>query len=339
MLTLFLAPTGQVITASALSQAAADEDLDSLKEQADQAREELEQATEDYTQREEALEAAQEELVQTLHELQQTEVRLSEMREPLAQLASTLYQQPDVGVLGLMTSGSIDSDLQAEAHVLKLSENQEAVLSEANDLRDRQIELTSAAQELQSETQLERVELADDLDALRAQSEESTDRLMQELENRGLSVDAYMAGIECDASAGTAAAGYPNGLLPQGSLCELHQSGHFLRADAAVDLLRLNEAFTEHFGKELCITSSYRDLANQQRVYAEQPPGYAAVPGTSNHGLGLAVDLCGGVQTQGSPEFNWLEANSREYNWFHPQWAYSSPFEPWHWEHTASGGS
>jgi LAS superfamily LD-carboxypeptidase LdcB len=60
----------------------------------------------------------------------------------------------------------------------------------------------------------------------------------------------------------------------------------------------------------------------------------AAVPGHSNHGYGTAVDLCGGVQNQGSAQFNWLRANSRKYEWFHPSWAYSSPFEPWHWEYT-----
>ncbi|MFC7326653.1 D-alanyl-D-alanine carboxypeptidase family protein [Marinactinospora rubrisoli] len=338
VLVLSLFAGTQVLMAPLTDQAAADVDLDTLKQEAEQARDELEEATEAYTEREEALESAQEELVQTLHELQQTELQLSEMRVPLAQLASTLYKQPDVGVMGLMTSDTIDADLRAESHVVKLSEDQDAMLAEANNLREQQTELTTAAQELQAQTQLERVELAADLEELRQQSEESTERLTNELEARGLSVDAYMAGVECDPTAGEAAAGYPNGLVPQNALCELHESGHFLRADAAVDFLMMNEAFTENFGKEICLTSSYRDLANQQRVYVEQPPGNAAVPGTSNHGWGLAVDMCGGVQNQGSPEFNWLEANSRTYGWFHPQWAYSSPFEPWHWEYEAAAG-
>jgi hypothetical protein len=34
-----------------------------------------------------------------------------------------------------------------------------------------------------------------------------------------------------------------------------------------------------------------------------------------------------------SAEFNWLEKNGKRYGWFHPDWAYSSPFEPWHWEY------
>src|SRR5690606_1283496 len=163
-------------------------------------------------------------------------------------------------------------------------------------------------------------------------SEESTEALTKKLEDLGLSVDAYMAGVECEPSAAQKAIGAPNGLLPSDSLCELHVEGHYPRADAAVDFLRMNQAYAQEFGTDMCVTSSYRDLQDQHRVYAQQPPGYAAVPGTSNHGLGLAVDLCGGVQNQGAPQFNWLEAHAGEYNWFHPARAYSNPFEPWHWE-------
>jgi D-alanyl-D-alanine carboxypeptidase len=314
----------------------ADNELDSLREEAEQAKEELEQATEEYLEREEALEEAQDELVKTLHELQQIEGQIADMRVPLVELAITLYKQPDVGVLGFLASDSIEDDLRAESHVMKLSHDQEQMLDEADALRDEQIELTSRAQELQSQTQLERVELEDDLEELRKKSEESTEALTQKLEDLGLSVDAYLAGVECDPSAAQKAAGAANGLLPSDALCALHVEGHYLRADAAVDFLKMNQAYAQEFGTDMCVTSSYRDLQNQHRVYAQQPPGYAAVPGTSNHGLGMAIDLCGGVQNQGSPQFNWLEAHSREYNWFHPAWAYSNPFEPWHWEYDPS---
>ncbi|MDA8369047.1 MAG: D-alanyl-D-alanine carboxypeptidase family protein [Nocardiopsaceae bacterium] len=339
LVAVFLVPGAQTALAPVTAPASADGNLDDLKEQAEKAKDELEEATDEYTEREKALEDAQDELISTLHDLQQTELELADMREPLAQLASTLYKQPDSGTLAMMTSGSIDQDLQVESHVVKLSDDKEALLDEASALREEQSELAGEAQELQAQTQLERVELKDDLDALRKKSKESTEKLTKELEDRGLDVDAYMAGVECDPSKGEAASGYPNGLLPQGALCELHESGEFLRADAATDFLAMNEAFSEEFGKPLCVTSSYRDLPNQERVYAEQPPGIAAVPGTSNHGLGLAVDLCGGVQNQGSPEFNWLEANSTEWGWVHPQWAYSSPFEPWHWEYKEASGA
>ena len=333
LMALVLIPVGEGALAPITAPASADEDLDALAEKAEKAKEDLEEATEDYTDREKDLEAAQDELVDTLHDLQQTELELSDMREPLAEMASTLYKQPDAGVLGLMTSGTIVQDLHVDSYVGKLAEDKDALIEEANDLRDEQVDLTNQAQKLQSETQLAKVELRGDLDALKKQSEESTDELTKELKDRGLDVDAYMAGVECDAEKGRAAKDYPNGLLPQGALCELPQGDHFLRADAAVDFMKMDQAYQDEFGSPMCVTSSYRDLPNQHRVYAEQPPGNAAVPGTSNHGLGQAIDLCGGVQSQGSPQFNWLEANSREYGWFHPAWAYSNPFEPWHWEY------
>ncbi|MBB4929677.1 hypothetical protein F4561_000497 [Lipingzhangella halophila] len=327
---LFTVPGAQVIMPAP---AAADEDLETLKDKAEKAKDDLEEATDEYTKREEKLEDAQDELVDTLHELQETELELTEMREPLSQLASTLYQQPDGGTLALMTSGTLDQDLQVESHVVKLSDDKEALLEEAAELREKQTDLTSEAQDLQAETQLEKVELEDDLADLRDQSKESTDELTKELEDRGMDIDAYMAGVECDPSAAEAGTGAPNGLLPKESLCELHEGGELLRADAAVDFLKLNEAYADHFGTQMCVTSSYRDLPNQHRVYAEQPPGNAAVPGTSNHGYGLAIDLCGGVENFRSEQFNWLEANGGEYGWHHPDWAKSSPFEPWHWEY------
>lgn len=335
---LCVVPGAQAVIAPVTAPASADAKLEDLKKQAEQAKKDLEEATDDYTKRQKAMEDAQDELVSTLHDLQKTELKLKDMREPLAQLASTLYQQPDGGTLALMTSGTIDDDLQVESHVVKLSDDKEAILDEANKLQDRQSDLAGEAQDLQAETQLEKVELKDDLDSLRKESKDSTKALTKELEDQGLSVDAYMAGVECDASKGTAASSYPNGLLPKDSLCELHKGGEFLRADAAVDFLKMNEAYTKKFGEPICLTSSYRDLPNQQRVYAEQPPGNAAVPGTSNHGWGLAVDICGGVENQGSPQFNWLEENSTKWGWFHPQWAYSNPFEPWHWEYKAAKG-
>jgi hypothetical protein len=64
---------------------------------------------------------------------------------------------------------------------------------------------------------------------------------------------------------------------------------------------------------------------------------FAAVPGTSVHGWGRAVDFQdgGGKLTFDSPGYRWLQANAWRWGWVHPAWAEpggSSP-EPWHWEH------
>jgi D-alanyl-D-alanine carboxypeptidase len=63
----------------------------------------------------------------------------------------------------------------------------------------------------------------------------------------------------------------------------------------------------------------------------------AAVPGTSVHGWGRAVDFEDGAGelTFASAGYAWLQANAGRFGFFHPGWAEpvgSSP-EPWHWEH------
>jgi LAS superfamily LD-carboxypeptidase LdcB len=60
----------------------------------------------------------------------------------------------------------------------------------------------------------------------------------------------------------------------------------------------------------------------------------AAVPGTSNHGWGRAVDLCGGIESFGTPQHDWLVANAPRFGWVHPSWAEvtGSRPEPWHFE-------
>ena len=56
------------------------------------------------------------------------------------------------------------------------------------------------------------------------------------------------------------------------------------------------------------------------RLYG-QKPALAAVPGTSNHGWGLAVDLCGGIQNFGTPHYTWMKANAGRFGFLHPDWA------------------
>ena len=138
----------------------------------------------------------------------------------------------------------------------------------------------------------------------------------------------------CD---GGSVAGYPNGDLPVAALCPLWGApGEMLRSDAAAAFNRMSQAFNGAFGEPLCVTASYRTYQRQVELYASMPAGYAAVPGTSNHGWALAVDLCGGIQVDNSPEHQWLLDHAAEFNWFHPAWAMpggAGPHEPWHWEY------
>ncbi|WP_427893081.1 peptidoglycan DD-metalloendopeptidase family protein [Kribbella sp. GL6] len=133
-------------------------------------------------------------------------------------------------------------------------------------------------------------------------------------------------------SASTGWGGYSNGMIPAGKLCAI-ASGHMLRCDAATAYLKLAAAYRAQFGKTLCITDSYRSYASQVSLY-QRKPSLAALPGTSNHGWGVAVDLCGGIDKYGTPQYLWMKANAPAYGWVHPAWAEPgrNREEPWHWE-------
>jgi hypothetical protein len=128
-----------------------------------------------------------------------------------------------------------------------------------------------------------------------------------------------------------------NGQLPAGALCTLWNPKHRLRADAAVALAKLNIAYKQKFGNNICLTDSYRTLAVQERLKITKP-GLAATPGTSEHGWGLAVDLCDGIETGQGARYQWLRENAPDYGWNNPDWARvggGGPYEPWHWEYVA----
>ncbi len=127
---------------------------------------------------------------------------------------------------------------------------------------------------------------------------------------------------------------YPNGQIPIEALCPVWgASGQHLRADAAYAFNQLSTAYARQFGAPICVTDSYRSLAQQVAVKAAKPH-LAATPGTSNHGWGTAVDLCGGVQSYDSVEHRWLFLNGPGFGWFLPSWAQrdGAKPEPWHWE-------
>lgn len=128
--------------------------------------------------------------------------------------------------------------------------------------------------------------------------------------------------------------GFANGMIPSEALCALNGvSYHALRCDAATAYDAMSQAYVKQFGTAICITDSYRSFAAQVRLYAEKP-GLAAVPGTSNHGWAMAVDLCGGIESFSSVQHAWMVANAPKFGWLHPDWARQGGGreEPWHWE-------
>lgn len=130
------------------------------------------------------------------------------------------------------------------------------------------------------------------------------------------------------------AKGAANGQLPDSALCTLWDSRYKLRGDAAVALAKLNLAYRQHFGNNICLNSAYRSYGQQVSLHA-QKPGLAAPAGTSNHGWGLAVDVCDGIEKGYGSRYQWLRDHAADYGYANPDWALrggTGPYEPWHWE-------
>lgn len=121
-------------------------------------------------------------------------------------------------------------------------------------------------------------------------------------------------------------------------LCALpFAAGERLRCDAARALGELNAAYRADHGRDLVVTSAYRTSVEQAALRASLG-SLAAVPGTSRHERGVAVDLggVGGLGEFGSAAYRWLSANAPRYGWVQPAVlgpGGSGPGEPWHWEY------
>lgn len=77
-------------------------------------------------------------------------------------------------------------------------------------------------------------------------------------------------------------------------------------------------ALGKYYDSRLVITSSYRSMAKQQRLYTEYIRGRsripAAPPGGSLHNYGLAIDIARiGVDPFEDPLLNWLGAQWERY--------------------------
>jgi len=134
----------------------------------------------------------------------------------------------------------------------------------------------------------------------------------------------------CGVEVGT---GFANGQVPSDQLCAPWDGAQQVRADAAQSLAALNQAYTARFGESMCLTDGYRSY--DQQVATKAAKGYlAAQPGYSNHGWGLAVDLC--AETYAGERWDWLAGQAQDSGWDNPDWARpgGSKYEPWHWEFT-----
>ena len=124
-------------------------------------------------------------------------------------------------------------------------------------------------------------------------------------------------------------AAYGNGQIPEVALTSIGQGSHRLW-DPAARAFRAMAQDAAASGVVLSVTDSYRsydqqvDLAERKGLYSQG--GLAAVPGTSEHGWGKALDI-----NTGNGAVEWLRANAGRYGFEE-----TTPREPWHWVYQAS---
>lgn len=118
---------------------------------------------------------------------------------------------------------------------------------------------------------------------------------------------------------------YGNGRVPAELLTPIGIGRHRLWGPAAEAFVAMRAAAAKD-GVRLSVTDSYRSYDQQVQLAAEKGltinGGWAAVPGTSEHGWGLAVDV--DVDSGG---LAWLKANGDRFGWVQ-----RTAREPWHWE-------
>jgi hypothetical protein len=112
----------------------------------------------------------------------------------------------------------------------------------------------------------------------------------------------------------------------------------YLRKDAAVAWEAMRRAALSEHGTDLYPLgpiSAYRSLADQQRMKhywtSQGQPQKAAVPGTSNHGWGLAVDAGDGNPAVSQRMFATIMAIGHRFGWSHDEGARVG--EPWHFRY------
>ena len=137
--------------------------------------------------------------------------------------------------------------------------------------------------------------------------------------------------------------GHRNGRIPASALRQLQYATgptgkpvtHLrLRRDASLALDRLLLR-AKADGYDTYVTDAYRDYDTQ--VALKRIKGrYAATPGTSNHGWGMAGDMAYAASSKSFGRWLWAnEKEARAHGWYPPAWTHDGVGieEAWHWEY------
>ncbi len=275
----------------------------------------------------------------------------ADTRARLHDMVGAAYRspRPDQLSLAFTEPGRLAETLQATASLEHVQGRQSDVVQQAEAARLSAQGLVQEADRLEAEAVEQERALAGELAALQDQAEQARLRLESAAAEQGAArarrdeaarrADRGRGGVgpgevsavPAGACGGGSLQGFANGLLPSSALCPLEGTqGLLLRADAAAAFNRMAAA-----GGMPCAGNSYRSYSEQVALYRVKP-SLAAVPGTSNHGWGVAVDFACGAESFGSAGYLWLKAHGPTYGWTHPSWAEpgGNRPEPWHWEYT-----
>lgn len=130
-------------------------------------------------------------------------------------------------------------------------------------------------------------------------------------------------------------AGVKNGKIPTSLLRRLEtqpqmpEEEQWLFRDAAIGLDAMVRA-AEKDGVKIRLHEAYRTYARQQyfwNLYLSGEGNLAARPGTSNHGLGVAIDVNRKADAKALP---WMRVNARRFGWDLPD--VLGRREPWHYQ-------
>jgi hypothetical protein len=325
--------------------------VDSLQTQVATTTRKLQDGTARWERDRAALAATQVQLVKSRAAVSAAEQQMAAGQKRVGVVARRLYMSPGATTL-LTAPDEVLERMRAEEALTHAGQSDAQVILQARVARSRLVRqqrdvqiLVDEAKELERRSAQQLRELNQLADSMAAQLVAAEQALVGARERKAQRIAAaraarlralalrYGGGAFCTKRS---TAGMANGNIDPAALCPLWRApGHRLRYDAAVTFNRMSQFYAKtHQGQPLCVTDSYRSYAAQVDVYHRKPE-LAAVPGTSNHGWGQAVDFCGGVQTFGTAAHHWMQVNARRFGWFHPSWAEPSGSKPeaWHWEY------
>ena len=135
-----------------------------------------------------------------------------------------------------------------------------------------------------------------------------------------------------------------NGRKPRAELCAMPRANQApgyrqvtLDCSALASFKEMDAAFYRQFGYHLRVLDGYRDIERQRDGARRFGFPRAAIPGTSNHGWGLSIDLYGNGFRFGTAADRWLTRYGAAYGWDRPSFLDRTGSNPEYWHYNFTG--